>query len=86
MKIPLTSDTKAFWEKVHVFAKRYPFWCLTQGALPRPEDIPHSRNLGRSPYGHWCRVPVLDVAVWGFETEEARDKFALVYQAERWSI
>ena len=60
---------------------RYPFQCRTDGEKePRPESVGHS-------YGEFIRTPVnknfggraISYALWGFETEEARDRFLTKY-------
>jgi hypothetical protein len=83
LEIPLTSASKSFWERVHTYKTKYPFWCTT-GSEPRPEFIPPRVGDRSTPYGHFCRIVYDNTVFWGFDTDEGRGKFVTTFGAEYW--
>ena len=60
-------------------SNRYPFHVKTDGvSMPKPESLGHR-------YGEFIRVPIsrtikgrnIAYSIWGFETEENRDRFLI---------
>jgi hypothetical protein len=78
--IPLTPQTKDFYQKAYAWDKRFPYWATLPTGKVNVELI----DLG--PKGQFGRAVALktgDTTAIGFASEQGRDLFVTVYGANR---
>lgn len=84
--IPLTSETREFWQSLHTWKVKFPYFALASSQQPVSSMI---KLTPAGPFGRGHRIaapPPYLLNAWCFESPAARDLFVSTYRAEKLEV
>lgn len=86
MHIPLNADTRDFWQSVHTWKTRFPYFAIALSYRPYSSGV---KLTPQGPFGRGHAIPAppqYSITAWCFESISQRDLFVSTYKAERMEI